>query len=948
MNRPNKTITFLFTDIEGSTKLWEEHPGPMRETLARHDTLLRQAIERRGGHVFKTMGDAVYAVFAVATDAVQAALDAQGALLAEDWGTVGTLRVRMALHTGRAEERDGDYLGPSLNRVARLLAIGHGGQVLVSEATQAQIRDADLAGASLGDMGSHRLKDLFAPEHVYQLCHPDLPQAFPPLRSLPPKRHNLPVQMTSLIGRTTEIEAVRERLAGAHLLTLTGSGGVGKTRLALQVAAELLEEYPDGVWLADLAALSDPLLVPQTAAQAVGAQEEPGRNLTETLADTLKEKRLLLILDNCEHLIDACAHLADRLLRACPEMKILATSREVLGIAGEMVYYVPSLSLPEQERTVTPDALSDYEAIRLFAERAATVAPSFAVTPGNAVAVAQVCQQLDGIPLAIELAAARVRVLSVEQVAQRLDDRFRLLTGGSRTALPRQQTLRALIDWSYDLLTEPEKRLLNRLAVFVGGWTLEAAEAVCSGVGNGVSGVGEPQLSMTPSVAQIEPKEQSGNSTPDPRYPTPEDVLDLLSSLVNKSLVICEAQESQDRYRLSETIRQYARDRLRESGEEKWARGRHRNYYLQTVETMQAAADVAAYRSWCAAERDNLRAALSFSLELPPDARIGLRLAIALWPFWRDGGDLGEGRAWLEAALRKDRRGRSRERMIALYAAAYLAMQQSDYAEARTLAEECLALTRDLGEEAWREHPLIVLGHVVADPARARAFMEERIAILRRTGNDALLAEALADLGHSLMAQGELAAARPRVEEALAVAARSGMPTTLEYAKGRMALLTRLAGDYEPSSALYADHLARCRERDDRLGAAFSLRDLGVVRMFLGDHAAAEAHLVEAIGIFQRVGNKLGLIRCLEGMAQLAAAQSDAGRAARLFAAAERLREVYGLPLPPVDRPDYAAVPDLHAALGEAAFGAAWTSGRAFSLEQAMDEALARFTSSQE
>jgi predicted ATPase/class 3 adenylate cyclase len=498
---PTGIVTFLFTDIEGSTRLWEEYPQQMRQALARHDAILRHTIQSHAGHVFKTMGDAFYAVFSSASEAVRAALDAQGALSAEDWSEVGGLYVRMALHTGRAEEREGDYLGPSLNRVARLLSIGHGGQVLLSEATQAQAGEAEIPGVVLRDMGSHRLKDLFAPERVFQLCHPDLRQEFPPLRSLSALRHNLPVQVTSLIGREREIEEVRQRLAEARLLTLTGSGGVGKTRLALQVAAELTEAYPEGVWLAELASLSDPDLVPQTTAQAIGVREEPGKSLTRTLADTLKDKRLLLVLDNCEHLVDACARLADTLLRSCPEMKVLATSREVLGIAGEVVYPVPSLSLPDPQRPLTPDVLGEYESVRLFAERAAGVAPAFVMTARNAGAVAHVCRQLDGIPLAIELAAARVRALSIEQVAQRLDDRFRLLTGGSRTALPRQQTLRALIDWSYDLLTGPEKRLLSRLSVFAGGWTLAAAEAVCSG-------------------EDIEAWE----------------ILDLLTSLVNKSL----------------------------------------------------------------------------------------------------------------------------------------------------------------------------------------------------------------------------------------------------------------------------------------------------------------------------------------------------------------------------------------------------------------------------
>jgi predicted ATPase/class 3 adenylate cyclase len=533
MSLPSGTVTFLFTDIEGSTRLWERHPEAMRTALARHDALLRQAIESRGGHVFKTVGDAFCAVFSSAPDAARASLDAQRALHAADWDAVGAVRVRMALHTGEADERGGDYFGPALNRVARLLAIGHGGQVLVSSAAEAAIHGALSAEASLRDWGSHRLKDLQEPEHVYQLCAPDLPaEEFPPLRSLQAFANNLPVQATSFIGRERDIAEIQRLLSSARLLTLNGAGGVGKTRLALQAAADLLETYGDGVWLVELAPLADPDLVPQTVAFALGVREEPGRPFTQTLADYLRNKKLLLLLDNCEHLVDACARLADTLLRSCPDLQILATSREALGVPGERTYRLPSLGLPDPARLPPMDVLAQFESVRLFRERAQLHQPAFAVTAANAPALAQVCHRLDGIPLAIELAAARVRSLPVEQIAARLDDRFRLLTGGSRTALPRQQTLRALMDWSYGLLTDGEKTLLRRVSVFSGGWTLEAAETVCAG-----DGVDDWEI------------------------------LDLLTRLVDKSLIVYEERDGEARYRLLETVRQYAQERLQESGE---------------------------------------------------------------------------------------------------------------------------------------------------------------------------------------------------------------------------------------------------------------------------------------------------------------------------------------------------------------------------------------------
>ncbi len=484
-NLPGGTVTFLFTDIEGSTRLWEEKPEAMRVALARHDVLLRAAIEANSGIVFKTMGDAFCAAFATAPEALSSALVLQHALQAEVWPDPIRLRVRTALHTGAVESRDNDYFGQPLNRVARLLAAGYGGQILLSDVAQELTRDHLPPVVSLKPLGEHRLRDLSRPETVFQLLHPDLPAEFPPLRSLDNADlpNNLPQQLTSFIGREKESDEVRALLRKTRLLTLTGSGGSGKTRLSLQVAADVLEDYPDGVWLIELAALTDPTFVTQAVAQTLGLREETGKPLLQTLTEHLKPKRTLLVLDNCEHLLSAITRLADGLLRACPGVKILANSREGMGTAGEVVYRVPSLSLPDPKKPQTVVSVSQYESVRLFVERAAAVLPTFTVTNANAPALASVCHRLDGIPLAIELAAARVRVLSLEQIAARLDDRFRFLTGGSRSALPRQQTLRALIDWSFDLLTLPEQTMLARLAVFAGGWTLEAAEAVTAGDG---------------------------------------------------------------------------------------------------------------------------------------------------------------------------------------------------------------------------------------------------------------------------------------------------------------------------------------------------------------------------------------------------------------------------------------------------------------------------------
>src|SRR5438094_6811639 len=506
-----KNSIFLFTDIEGSTTLWEKFPEPMRGALAQHDLVLRGIIEGRNGRVFKTVGDSFFAVFPAADDAVAAAADVQHRLLAEPWTEVGeSLRVRIAIHTGPAESRDGDYFGPTLNRLARILASAHGGQIVLSKAVVDLLGSRLRATAKLIDLGEHRLRDLIRPEHIFQYIERGLREDFPLLRSLSAFAHNLPGQLTSFIGRETEVAEIKHLISRTRLLTLTGSGGNGKTRLALQTAAEMVDHFANGVWFVDMAAVLDSTLIATTVAATLRLREQPGHTMLETLVAFLKGKRLLLIFDNCEQIVSACAVLAEKLLKACPELHILATSREALAVAGETTWRVPSLPVPPAQPLDSFEKLAENPSVRLFVDRSTSVVPDFQLTAGNAPAVAKIRRRLDGIPLAIELAAARVKVMTVEQIAERLDDRFRLLTGGSRTALPRQQTLRAAVDWSYDLLSEPERVLLHRLSVFAGGWTLEAAEAVCRG--DGLEDFG---------------------------------VLDLLCQLVDKSLVLADEQDGE-------------------------------------------------------------------------------------------------------------------------------------------------------------------------------------------------------------------------------------------------------------------------------------------------------------------------------------------------------------------------------------------------------------------
>ena len=484
---PSAVTTFLFTDIEGSSRLWEQEPVRMPRALARHDALARGAVERHRGTVVKMIGDGMYAAFADPLDAVNAALELQQAL-GDPAATEGLpLRVRCGVHAGTVECRDNDYFGNPVNRAARIMGTAHGGQVLLSHTVAVLVRDRLPDGVALRNLGSLRLRELASPERIYQVTHPKLRQDFPALRSLESTPNNLLQQVTTFVGRERELAELREALGATRLLTLLGAGGIGKTRLSLQVAAEVLDDYPDGVWFVELAPLNDERLVPQAVASVLGVKEEAGRPVTEALVRHVADRRLLLVLDNCEHLVQACAALAEQLLKSGPQLRILASSREPLRVSGEASFPVPTLAVPASQDPVAVETLRQYPAVRLFVDRATAVLPAFGLTDHNAPAVAEICRRLDGIPLAIELAAARVRALSVENIAARLNDRFDLLTGGNRTALPRQQTLRALVDWSYDLLAEKERVLFRRLAVFAGGWTLEAAEAVCSGgdVGEG-------------------------------------------------------------------------------------------------------------------------------------------------------------------------------------------------------------------------------------------------------------------------------------------------------------------------------------------------------------------------------------------------------------------------------------------------------------------------------
>jgi predicted ATPase/class 3 adenylate cyclase len=867
---PTGTVTFLFTDIEGSTRLLQHLGDRYAEVLATHHRLLRNAIHEAHGQVVDTQGDAVFAAFPRARDALLAAIAAQRALQAHPWPDGIILRVRMGLHTGEPGTGETGYVGMDVHRAARIAAAGHGGQILLSDTTHALVAKDPPQGIELRDLGEHRLKDLAQPHRLFQIVTADLPGDFPSLRSLDAHPHNLPTQLTSFIGREREKDEVKRLLSASRFVTVTGSGGAGKTRLALQVAAEGLEEFSDGVWLVELAALSDPNLVPKAVASALGAPEQPGRALTETLADALRHKSALIILDNCEHLVPPCAQLADSLLRACPKLRILATSREALGVAGETTWLVPSMSVPNPQRLPSLDGFTEYEAIRLFIDRAVASAPQFAVTSSNAPAVAQVCSRLDGIPLAIELAAARVKVLSAEQIASRLDERFRLLTGGSRTALPRQQTLRAAMDWSFDLLSQKERALLRQLSVFAGGWTLDAAEAICSGGG-------------------IEAA----------------DILDLLTQLVDKSLVVVDTEDGEVRYRLLETVREYGRTRLREVEEPRDVQRRHRDWYLAFAERAEPELRGPNQLTWLRRledDHDNLRAALEWSRTETPGNAAGLRLAVALYRFWEIRGHFAEARAWLDLTLSLNRDAVPRLRARALNWAGHLAHRQGDPERVSTLCGEAFALAQAVGDEHESAQALHYLAHAAeigGDHCRAAELLESSVALHRAAGNTPGLGAALQCLGNA----------------------------------------ARHSEDYPKAAALYDEAVEVFQALGDALGKARTLHSLGYVRLRQGDRQGSQSLFRESLTLAKELGDRR-VINCLAGLAATSA-ESNPQWAVKLYSAAAALMSAANIRLEPVTRRDvdhYMAVAKER--LGDAGFSAAWAEGRAMTLEQAVEYAL--------
>jgi predicted ATPase/class 3 adenylate cyclase/DNA-binding CsgD family transcriptional regulator len=948
LDLPTGTITLLFTDIEGSTLLLQQLGEQYGRVLTECRQVLRTALQQSHGHEVDTQGDACFFAFARATDAISAAVATQRAFASYAWPDGVAVRVRVGLHTGEPQRTDEGYVGLDVHLAARMMSVGHGGQVLLSQTTRHLVEHHLPDEVSLRDLGEHRLKDLQYPSHLFQLVIVGLPADFPPLGTLDTHPHNLPVQPTPLIGREREVAAVQQLLlrADVRLLTLTGPGGSGKTRLGLQVAAELSDHFTDGIYFVNLAPISDAELVVPIMAQTLGVKESTTRSMGEQLQAFLQEKLLLLVLDNFEQVVSAACILSDLLAR-CSHLKLLVTSRAVLHLSAEHEFAVPPLSLPDLKRLPDLVTLSQYEAVALFIARAQALQPDFQVSNANAPAVAEICARLDGLPLAIELAAARIKLLPPPALLARLGQLLAVLTSGRRDAPARQRTLRKTIEWSYQLLDADEQRLFRRLSVFVGGCTLQAIEAVCAALDT-----------QTPVIW----------------------VLDGAASLIDKSLLRQTEQEAEEpRFVMLETIREYGREALEASGEAEVTHQAHAAYYLGLAEAAERTWNGPQQAVWVARlekAHDNLRAAMNWLLERG-EAEMAFRLGTALWWFWYAQEHRHEGWNELSRALERSEGVAVPLRARALWAAGSLAASLGHFERGTVLCQESLALFRGIGDTKGMGDAIFHLAHVAFarwDLAAARKLFEESLVLLRQTGDqtraawvlNALalvvlyqgeyatvyplaeqageifrevgdtigVAMALMTVARVVFWQGDLARAQTLAEEGLARASETGITSAYAIALAMGGEISLAQGETTPARLLIEQSHTLCQEVGNQEMIAGTLSLLGKVLAAQGDHRASRALYEESL---LRGLSAVEIAPTFEGLAVVAAAQGETTWAVRLWAAAAALRDSLSTPLPPFYRADSErSVAAAHAQLGEQAFAVAWAEGRGMTWEQAL------------
>ena len=909
---PTGTITFLLTDIEGSTELWEQYLEVMRTALIRHDAIFDAAVDGHSGvHVRpRGEGDSRFAVFQDAVNAAVAAVEIQENMASENWEMPSPLRVRIGLHTGAADLRMGDYYGSAVNRSARLRGLGYGGQTLVSLTTKELVQDSLPKGVSLEDLGFHSLKGLSRSENVFQLIIPGLPHEFPALKSLENLPNNLPSQTTEFIGRDEEVEEIVEILCkrSVRLLTLTGPGGTGKTRLSQESAASMLDSFPDGVYFIPLAPISDPELVPTTIARAIGVREGGGLPPLENLKSYLKDKQLLLLLDNFEQVMDATT-IVSELLVAAPNIKLMVTSRIPLQVRGEQELPVSPLDVPGKDMAF--DEIERIECVKMFVILAQAASPRFEINKENSAAIAEICRRLDGLPLAIEIAAARSRMLSPQAMLKRLDESLKLLTGGPRDLPARQQTLRGAIDWSYDLLEPDDRRLFARLGIFVGGFTLEAAEAVCN----------------------------------------PKDDLDVftgIETLLNNSLLkLANPGQDEPRFELLQTMREYALEQLIDMGELEEFRQLHAGYFNQKSDEIMwqlYSTNSVEYLRVLETEQDNFRAALHWSLESPDRIGVGIQIAYHIFWFWYRYGHFHEGRDWCERLLsRTDDMGRHPLRAMVLATIGMMAMWEGDLNVAVDYSLESLEIWRVLEEPEGMGFSLLTVGVVLLNQGqddRARPYLEESIEVFGGIGATWIEGTALVHLGNAALGQGDIEAALDYLEKGEKIARQVGDPWQIAFAVNNRGEVARVLGEYDKAHRYYIETEQYYLQADAKGDQARLVHTLAYIAQHEGDLETAEAKFRESLESFLELGNKRGIAECLAGLAGLAAERGEYQWAVPLLAASEALLTSFGAAWWPADRVEFErSLEILRIAIEPGEFEDLWNQGVKFSLEEAVNYA---------
>lgn len=864
---PIESPTFMMTDVEGSTRMWEREPARMGDALAIHDRIVSEVASGHGGVVpqGRGEGDSFLVLFQKPHAAVAAAVDLQRRFRDEQWPTSSPIRVRVAVHTGEVEIRPGGHYGPTLNRCARLRATAHGGQSILSAATAEIARDLLPAEVTLADLGFHQLRDLTSPERVFQIVAPDLPFEFPPLRSIQGVSHNLPAQLTTFIDRKSETQAINDSLEKARLVTLTGEGGSGKTRLALESAVALASGYPDGVWLVELAPLTDESLVADAIAAALGVGEEAGRSLKVSLIDFLKGRSALLLLDNCEHVASESASICLQLLRACPSLKILTTSRQPLEIEGELNVRVPPLAVPAESDARDWEFLQTNDAVRLFVDRALASVSELKLGPQEMASIASITRRLEGIPLALELAAPSVKVLSLAEIDRRLAQSFRLLEAGVRALPARHRTLVAAVDWSYQLLDDEEKEFLRYLSVFHGGFTLEAAAAVAN----------------TESLQ----------------------ALDLVAGLVGKSLVVAIARGEGTRYKVHETIRRFAMDRLSDAGLEKDSRSRHLVWFASLSEQASRGLEGADQVIWLDRledEADNLRASVAWGFAQMPETSVAMVGDLSEW--WHIRGHWSEGRGWVDRALESATPHSQRARL--LNAAGLMANLQGDHLSAGERWKAGLELAQKLGDRSTISTVLHNLGKLAlqtGDYEEALSYHAANLDLANEAGDRRLAARAITHLGVIAMRRGDFRDAREKFDQALSMAEALGEQRTTAsvlYLRGELATAQ---SDYPSARSDLERGLTIARQLRDLKGISGSLHDLGDLARREGDLPSARKLLEESLQIARDLGDARMIAHVLQSQAAVALAAGEAGDARDLYRESLRLRSDLG------DKPGIAA-----------------------------------------